>query len=207
MKLEQYKLVFVALGLVGSLLIASSVVGLFVHLSMGEPFSEIYVLGANQKFADYPYSITLGQNFTLYACVGNHEGTTMYYKVDVKLRNETEPAPNATSDTLQSLYQEQFICQNGQTLQKQLNFTIADASFSGNQSILKSLNINGVDIQINKPAVWDNATQRFFYELFFELSIYNTQSHAMVFTTQYVSLQLNLTQPIEPLTNTEPTSP
>jgi uncharacterized membrane protein len=50
-----------------------------------EPFSELGILGPNQKIADYPTSVLTGQNFTLYLYVGNHEGQVMYYQVLVKL--------------------------------------------------------------------------------------------------------------------------
>ena len=46
-----------------------------------EPFSELGILGPNQKIADYPTSVLTGQNFTLYLYVGNHEGHVMYYQV------------------------------------------------------------------------------------------------------------------------------
>jgi uncharacterized membrane protein len=50
-----------------------------------EPFSELGILGPNQKIADYPTSVYAGQNFTLYLYVGNHEGHVMYYDVLVKV--------------------------------------------------------------------------------------------------------------------------
>ncbi|MCP8306169.1 MAG: DUF1616 domain-containing protein, partial [archaeon] len=62
-----------------------------------EPFSELAVLGPNQKIGDYPKNLTAGENFTLYLYVGNHEGKVMYYRVYVKLGdrssiiNETTP--------------------------------------------------------------------------------------------------------------------
>lgn len=50
-----------------------------------EPFSELGILGPNQKIADYPTHVLTGQNFTLYLYVGNHEGQAMYYDVVAKL--------------------------------------------------------------------------------------------------------------------------
>ena len=52
-----------------------------------EPFSELGILGPNQKIADYPTNVLAGQNFTLYLYVGNHEGRVMYYQVLAKLGN------------------------------------------------------------------------------------------------------------------------
>lgn len=201
MKLSQYQLVFVAVFLVGALLIASPAIGLFVTFPMGTPFSEIYVLGSDQKFAASLYNATLGQPFTLYVGVGNHEEHSTYYAVDVKLRNATEPLPNATAGTvagLPTLYSERFVCQNDQAIQKQLNFTITDLSIDNNQTVLRSININGDTFQINHPSAWDNATNTFYYELIFELSAFNTQSGSMVFTGRYSTQQLNVTSTSTP---------
>ncbi len=50
-----------------------------------EPFSELGILGPNQKIANYPTHVLTGQNFTLFLYVGNHEGHTTYYQVLVKV--------------------------------------------------------------------------------------------------------------------------
>jgi uncharacterized membrane protein len=54
-----------------------------------EPFSELGILGPNQKIADYPKQLKPGQNFTLYLYVGNHEGKAMDYTVYAKLGNRS----------------------------------------------------------------------------------------------------------------------
>ena len=61
-----------------------------------EPFSELGILGPNQKIADYPTSVLTGQNFTLYLYVGNHEGHVMYYQVLVKLGDRSNANGNAS---------------------------------------------------------------------------------------------------------------
>ena len=61
-----------------------------------EPFSELGILGPNQKIADYPSSVLTGQNFTLYLYVGNHEGQVTYYQVLVKLGNQSNASINAS---------------------------------------------------------------------------------------------------------------
>lgn len=54
-----------------------------------EPFSELGVLGPKMKISDYPRELIVGEPFTLYLYVGNHEGRVMYYAVLVKLGNKT----------------------------------------------------------------------------------------------------------------------
>ncbi|MCP8309502.1 MAG: DUF1616 domain-containing protein, partial [archaeon] len=66
---------------------AFSVSQAFLAGRVVEPFSELAVLGQNQKIGDYPKSLMVSENFTLYLYVGNHEGKVMYYRVYVKLGN------------------------------------------------------------------------------------------------------------------------
>jgi len=69
----------------------------FLASQVGEPFSELAVLGPEMKIGGYPKEVVVGENFTLYLYVGNHKGKVMYYAVLVKLGdrttliNETEP--------------------------------------------------------------------------------------------------------------------
>ena len=68
---------------------AFSVSQAFLAGKVVEPFSELAVLGPNQKIGDYPKNLIAGENFTLYLYVGNHEGKVMYYRVYVKLGNQS----------------------------------------------------------------------------------------------------------------------
>lgn len=80
---------------------------------MSEQFSELGVLGPNMKIADYPKELVAGENFTLYLYVGNHEGHVMYYRVLVKLGdNTTKISENEPSDAEQ-LLQREVILQDG----------------------------------------------------------------------------------------------
>ena len=56
---------------------------------MGEPFSELGVLGPNGKIGDYPRDLVVGQEFSLLLYVGNHEGQSEYYRVEVKSVDQT----------------------------------------------------------------------------------------------------------------------
>ena len=79
MKLGDFKLVFVAVGLIGVLLIASPALAGAIRLPSGEAFSELYLLGPNQMAANYPYNIAVGENYSVYVNVGNHLGSSAYY--------------------------------------------------------------------------------------------------------------------------------
>jgi uncharacterized membrane protein len=61
MKLEGYKLVFVVVGLIGVLLIATpALFGAIPGLPGGEQFSELYLLGSNHMAENYPSNIAVG---------------------------------------------------------------------------------------------------------------------------------------------------
>jgi uncharacterized membrane protein len=69
----------------------------------GEAFSELGVLGPGQKIGGYPTSVAVGQHFTLYVYVGNHEGEADYYQVQVKEGNQATVVSNSTAANLQPL--------------------------------------------------------------------------------------------------------
>ncbi|MDP2954272.1 MAG: DUF1616 domain-containing protein, partial [Chloroflexota bacterium] len=74
----------VALVLIG-LMGAVAVYPILAESRVVEPFSELGVLGPNMKIGDYPRQLVVGQRFSLYIYVGNHEGSSQYYRVFAKL--------------------------------------------------------------------------------------------------------------------------
>lgn len=195
MRLEDYKILFIAAGLMGILLIASPALSITLPLPLGTPFSEIYVLGPEQQFSNYPYNVTENQNYSITIGVGNHEGSSAYYMVAVKFTNQTELPTNLTAGVpspLPSLYEYQFLIQEGQTMLKQLTFSISEASFSENQSSIEKLTVNGYAFNANTAPEWDASTKGFRCWLFFELWIYNPATGLLEFSNRFVNLQLNL---------------
>ena len=63
LKIEDYKAVFAAVGLIGILILASPTLGLVVYLPGGEKFSELWVLGPGHTAEDYPFNVTAGVNY------------------------------------------------------------------------------------------------------------------------------------------------
>lgn len=79
-----------------------TILAVFVAISpllpaTGEKFSELGVLGPDQKIGGYPTSLPVGQHFLLYTYVGNHEGRPSYYQVLVKAGNQSTTISNSTS--------------------------------------------------------------------------------------------------------------
>jgi uncharacterized membrane protein len=123
-----YKLVFVVLGLIGILLIAFPALGDVFRLPAGEEFSELYLLGPEHMAYNYPFTIVVGQNYSIYACVGNHLGSSAYYVLYVKLGNQTDQMPNATlrkPSSLQPLYEYRFFVQDNMNWENLITFSIS----------------------------------------------------------------------------------
>jgi hypothetical protein len=114
----------------------------------------------------------------------------------VKLANETDPLPNAdlgTPSPLPPLYQYRFSIQNGMNWESLLTFSITNASISGNNSQINTMQINNGSINIDKSAIWDSNSTTFTYKLLFELWIYNAQMNSIVYDNRFADLNLNLT--------------
>jgi hypothetical protein len=129
--------------------------------------------------------------------VGNQLGSSAYYVLYVKFGNETDQMPNATLATpssLQPLYEYRFSIQDSMNRESLLNFSVSNASISGLNSQINTLQLNGVAFNVDKPAMWDSNSTTFKYQLLFELWIYNSQSGAILYNDRFVDLQLNLTR-------------
>ena len=196
LKLEDCKVVFAAVGLIGVLLFASPALSLVVHFPDGEEFSELWVLGPEHTAAGYPFNVSADVNYPVYMGVGNHMGKSVYYSVQVKFRNQTDDLPNETANapsTLPSLYEYRLFLQDGQSWEQPLTFSFLQVSTGQNRSMVGGLTLNDVTLAVYKPSVWDQGNSGYLYELFMELWIYNVTSDAFQFHNRYVGLMLNMT--------------
>ena len=195
MKLDDYKLFFVAVGLIGVLLICTPAFIGAIPLPGGEQFSELYLLGPGKMAENYPSNIALGQSYSVYVGVGNQLGSTAYYVLYVKLGNLTDQLPNKTLGTpspLQPLYEYRFSIQDGTNWERSLSFLVTSASIQGSNSQINTLQINDVTFNVNKPAISNSTSTTFTYQLLFELWIYNVHTGSVEFNNRFVNLHLNL---------------
>jgi uncharacterized membrane protein len=196
MKLNDYKIIFAAAGLIGVLLIASPVLANLLSPHVEEHFSQLYLLGPEHQAKNYPFNVQAGQNYSVYLGVANHMGSSVYYTIYLKFRNQTDSLPNdhlAAPSSLTPLYEYKFAIPNGNTWENLLTFSVSDVSISGNQSLVSSLSLNGLSFNVNKPSVWNANATIFYYQLFFELWAYNSQSGSVEYNNRQVDLQLNMT--------------
>lgn len=195
--LNDWKAVFVAVGLVGVLCFSLFSVVLFAHEPVGEVFSELYVLGSGRMAEDYPFDVSQGGVYMVYLGVGNHMGGSVYYEVDVKFRNSTDVLPNATSgeaSPLPVVYRYRVFLGDGGVWEAPLSFSLLDVGFDGNISSIGKLDVNGVVVGVDKASSWDSNSSGFYYQVFAELWRYNVTTGSLGFDRRFVGFWLNVTQ-------------
>jgi uncharacterized membrane protein len=83
-------------------LVLITIIAVFVTIqpllpSNNEKFSELGILGSNQTIANYPTNIKVGQQFSLFGYIGDHEGAVDYYMLMIKLGNQSTIVTNSTA--------------------------------------------------------------------------------------------------------------
>lgn len=200
--LNDWRNVFMAVGLIG--VIGFSLPGALVllHLPGGEKFSELYVLGPGHMAEEYPFNVSEGGSYMVYLGVGNHMGGSVYYEVDVKFRNSIDRLPNATSgdaSPLPVVYKYRVFLGDGGVWEAPLNFSLLNvvfyrAAYVGNFALVGKLDVNGVVVDVGKVSFWDNEAQGFYYQVIVELWRYNLTTSSFGFDSRFISRWLNVTQ-------------
>ena len=197
MNLEEYRTVFATCSLVLILIAAAPTLGLIVPFPSGsERFSELWLLGPNHMAEGYPFNVCVGEEYSVFVGVGNHMGCSEYYMVYVKFRNQTQCLPdisNSKSSPLPPLYEFQFFVADGESWESLLMFKILDASVGFDSVFVGNVSINGVAFSVNSLSIWDSENNGFYYQLFFELWIYDDVSSSLRYHNRFVGLWLNMT--------------
>lgn len=77
---------------IAAIAVVASVFAIATTITSGrvvEPFSALGLLGPEGKIGNYPKEVYVGEPVKLYIYVDNHEGKPMYYRVLVKVGNES----------------------------------------------------------------------------------------------------------------------
>lgn len=197
MRVEEYRDWFMVGSLALMLAAATPTLALFVHLPSGsESFSELWLLGPGHKAEGYPFNVTVNGDYRVYVGVGNRLGYSAYYRVYVKFRNQTQPLPvdsNSTPSPLPPLYEFDFFVRDGEVWESLLNFRVLGVERSNDSMTVNSLSINGVAFGVNSTSLWDAEKNGFYYQLFFELWLYNMTSQGFQYHSRHVRMWLNVT--------------
>jgi uncharacterized membrane protein len=196
LRLEDYKILFIIASLTGTLLFASPSLELVIHLPGEEAFSELWVLGSNRTTEDYPFNVKTGEVYKIFIGVANHMGSSSYYIIKAKFRNQTDPLPDSSvgaPSSLPELYKYYVVLQNGEEWETQLTFSFSNISKVENRCNVGILKINDVRLIIDKPAIWNINYTGYYYQLFFELWIFNAEIEDFQFHNRFVGIWLNVT--------------
>jgi hypothetical protein len=177
------------------LVFLSPTLAVIVRLPEGEKFSELWVLGPTHQMENYPFYVSQGVTYHVFLGVGNKMGSLEYYSIRVKLRNQTEPMPDNSAgipSELQTAYEYRIFLLSNATWETDFSFCLADASSNGNISRISTVLINGLSIDASKIGFKDERNNGFYYELFFELWIYNSTISAFQFHNRSVGFWINL---------------
>jgi hypothetical protein len=196
LSLEDWGTIFLLASIAGALVIGSPALALVLPSQAGEKFSPLYILGPNRMAKDYPFNVKAGENYNVYLGIGNHMGSSAYYALYVKIRSQTEPLPNSTDGTpspLSALYEYRILLRDGEVWEAPFNFSLSNFFFSGNSCSIYYFSINGETLNVSKIALWDSGNKGFFFEVFFELWVYNKTVNDFRYHERFVSLRLNAT--------------
>ena len=197
MNLEDYRTLFavVALGLI--LMAAFPTLSLVVAFPRGaERFSELWVLGPNRMAEGYPFDVRVGEGYRVFVGVGNHMGSSSYYMVCVKFRNQSQPLPDASNSVpspLAPLFEFRFLVVDGESWEAPLAFEFLEVSRLENSCLVSRMMINDVVFSVDSPSTWDSENNGFYYQLFFELWLYDVKSRGFQFHDRFVGIWLNVT--------------
>ncbi len=89
-----------------------------------QSFSELGVLGPNQRIGGYPTSVVAGNPLLLYGYIGNHEGVSSYYQLLVKLGNQTTQVSNSSYAQAQVIFTYSHVLANNQSTTFPLTLTL-----------------------------------------------------------------------------------
>jgi len=194
---ENIRIIFITIGLIGVLLFASPTLSFLVKSPASQEFSELYILGPNHTFENFPFNIKSDVTYSVYLGVVNHMGSSCYYTCFVKIGNESGLLPNATLGTpspLPARYEYNSFISDGTTWEVPLSFRVSELTLTDETSHLFKININGNVFSVNQTSAWNTAKAGYYYNLLVELWIFNSTFGVSQYHERFVDLALNMTQ-------------
>ena len=198
MRLHEYRVLFIAVTGIVTLLVASPALSRLLALPRTEFFTEFWILDSNHGTDNYPFNITITHDYSVFLGIGNHLGYCAHYLVEVKFRNQTQSAPNSfnrTSSSLPSLFNiTAFVADQGTwelplTFSFDYNYNVTLSKVEFQKMILNDVNLNVSNYTIS----WDSKNNGFLGNLFFELWVYNAATSSFRYHERSVGLWFNMT--------------
>jgi hypothetical protein len=196
MSFDDFRLLYVLSCFGLGLIILSPTLAIAIRLPGEERFSELWILGSEGMAEDYPFNVKADDVYKVYLGVGNHMGGLEYYRVYLKFRNQTEPLPdalNGTPSVLDPLLEYRMFLRDGEVWEREVLFSFEGISFEGNFCRVSSLVVDGCVLNVDKSAVWDEENGGLYFQLFFELWVYNATVSDFQYHNRFVWIWLNMT--------------
>ena len=196
MSIEDLKLLYGIGCLVLGLIILSPTLAMVIRLPGGERFSELWILGPEHLAENYPFNIVEGQVYNISLGVANHMGKTEYYVVYVKVRNQTEALPdslNGTPSPLNPVFEYRVFLRDSEVWRWNISFSLKEFMFENGSCRVSKLVLDENSIDIDKVAFWDAENRGFYFQIFFELWIYDSKVMGFQYHNRFVGLWLNAT--------------
>jgi hypothetical protein len=201
LRLQQYKVLFLVGVSVTALVVASPALQRLLVYPQTNFFTEMWLLDPNHMAENFPFNMTSNGNYTIFLGIGNHLGSCAYYSIQVKFRNQTQPAAdslNRTASSLPPLYSISAFVADKEELEIPISFSFNYVQDSYNETLLQvrflNMAFNNNVLNLNDhTAVWDAEKSGFFGNLFFELWIYNGTVGGFQYHERFTGLWLNMT--------------
>ena len=201
MNLQEWKVLLLIVTGVLALFVASPALQRLLVYPETASFTEFWVLGSEHSGSDYPYNLTAGENYRVYLGISNQLGYCGYYDIRVKLRNQSQSAPDSLSRTpssLPAISSIKVFVANNASWEMPVNFSFDyDYDTGGDQIRFDWLLLNDVSFDINSFSTvrdWDRGGV-FFANLVFELWIYDDAGSSFQYHERFVDLKFNMTIP------------
>lgn len=176
---------------------ASPILSLIVTMPPGsERFSELWILGPGHTAENYPFNVSIGIEQQVFVGVSNHLGRSAYYIVYVKFRNQTQLGPDSNTSSpspLTPLFEFRFVLADSGRWEQRLSFSIIEASHSGDLLVVDKISIENVVFSAESFSHWDAQNSGFFYQMFFELWLFDSSSSTFKFQNRFSWLWMNVT--------------
>jgi len=194
--LDDYRTLFMLTVLGFVLIFSVPIFNIFVTVDEDSgKFSEFWLLGSNQMVGDYPFYVNGTEEYTVSLGVGNHMGSSEYYKICVKFSNSTEFLPNpdiGLPSVLPCLVEYQFFISDSGVWEAPISFRFKDMFVQDDVLSVTNIALNGEIIPVSASANWDSEEERYFFDLFFELWRYDVESDNFIFDNRFLTLSLNI---------------
>lgn len=203
MNLQGYKVLLLVVTAVSALLVASPALQRLLVYPQTEFFTEMWLLGPEHKAENFPFNISSNSNYNIFLGIGNHLGSCAYYSIQVKFRNQTQPAADSldrTPSSLPPLHSITALVADKGTWEVPIEFSFSYTySEDPVNATLSKVNVNNImlngatlDLE-GFSATWDPERSGFFGNLFFELWIYSDTTGGFQYHQRYTSLWFNMT--------------